>query len=72
MIEFPFSKDKELFICAPSQYSDFCTIIVISEHKLLQQVRKFISNIALVTVIALIFALVLAYFAAQRLTKPIE
>ncbi|MEG2434521.1 MAG: hypothetical protein RSB25_23040, partial [Acinetobacter sp.] len=65
------STNKEQFICSLSKKSDFCTVMIISEQKLLEPVRDFIGNIALVTIIALTIALAFAYFASQSLTAPI-
>lgn len=65
------SKNQEYLIYSKSAFSNFRTVIVISQAKLLQPVYSYTRNIILITICALIFALVLAYFAAQYITKPI-
>ena len=65
------SESSEYIICSPSQLSGFSTIIVINDAKLLQPVYSYIKNIVLITICALIMALIMAYFAAQYITKPI-
>lgn len=68
---YPSSKNKEHIICAHSQRSGFCTIMVISEKKLLQPVYDFAKNILFITIGILFLALFLAYFAARCITAPI-
>ena len=68
---YPSSTNNEQIISVPSEEAAFYTIMVINEYKLLQPVRDFIMNIALVTVCALILALVLSYFASRYITAPI-
>jgi len=63
---------QEYYVCAPSAKSDFCTIAVISERSLFSPVYAYMMRIALATLISLFFALILAFFAAKRLTIPID
>ena len=63
---------QDYYVCAPSTKSDFCTVAVISESALLSPVYANTLRIAIVTIIAFLLALVFAFFAAQRLTTPID
>ena len=63
---------QSYFACSPSSRSNFHTIAVISEEALLLPARMYTLRISLVTLVALVLALILAFFAAKRLTVPIN
>ena len=62
---------REYYICVPSKYTDFVTIMVISERDLLSPATNYIQNILIITALALLAALLVTYYIAKRITSPI-
>lgn len=70
--EFSASGQEDYFFCAPSSESGFCTILVISQAEVLDPVYDYAGSILVITLCALLLALIMAYFAARRITTPIS
>lgn len=66
------SRQDDFLFYAPSAESDFCTILVISQAEMLEPVYDYARSILVITFCALLLALILAYFAARRITTPIS
>lgn len=69
--ENPSSKERELLAYKYSDYTNWTTVVVISEDTLLSPVFAFTKLVVLVTVVILLLALVFSLFAAKKITTPI-
>ncbi len=58
--------------CVPSEQSDFMIMLIIDRSNVLIPVAKYLQGFFLPLALTLLFALVLAFAAAKRITRPIR
>lgn len=62
---------QEYLICAPSNYGDFYTVMVIDQALLYRPIWEQMASVFIVTLIALAFTLSMGLVVARRLSAPI-
>ena len=70
-ISIPFGKSNS-YVTFTKSDDDFLTAIVINENALFMPTNSYILSVVLITVISLVLAFFLSYFAANRITVPID
>ncbi len=68
----PLTGQKELLSFHHSSFNGWNTVIIVSENKLLTPLFTFTRTTVLIAFIILIFAILLSYAAAKRITYPIQ
>ncbi|OAS13276.1 sensor histidine kinase [Paenibacillus oryzisoli] len=67
----PTTKEKEMLSIKHSQFTRWNVAIIISEKKLLAPLSLFAKRTVFVAILILIFAILLSFFSAKRITLPI-
>lgn len=57
---------------SPSEYSDFCTVLIVQSTDLLSPVFDYVGKIALIAFFTLVCILVISYFFSRRISLPIQ
>lgn len=64
--------DDHYVFYSPSEYSDFCTVLVINKWDLMSPTFDYIGKIALIAIAMLVLTIVISYYTAKQVSQPIQ
>jgi two-component system, sensor histidine kinase YesM len=67
----PNTRKKELVSAHYSEFTGWSTVIIVSEEQLFAPLIQFTKQTLLIAFLIMLFAIILSYFAAKRITRPI-